>query len=60
MQLNQARFLQNGSCGYVLKPNILLDSNFDVFKSETLKRVEPQIISLRVRKFLFFQLSLRN
>jgi hypothetical protein len=52
MQLNQAKFLQNGSCGYVLKPNILLNPNFDVFKSENLKNVEPQIVSLRVRTFL--------
>lgn len=45
-----ARFLQNGSCGYVLKPDILLDPSFDVLKSESLaKKVEPQIVSLRVR-----------
>lgn len=51
MQLNQARFLLNGSCGYVLKPEILLDPNFDVFKNEHSKRAEPQIVSLRVGKF---------
>lgn len=48
MQLNQARFSQNGFCGYVLKPELLLDPNFDIFKSDSPKRSEPLIVSLRV------------
>lgn len=27
MQLNQAKFRLNGGCGYVLKPNYMLDDN---------------------------------
>ncbi|ETN76434.1 Phosphatidylinositol-specific phospholipase C, Y domain protein [Necator americanus] len=29
MQLNQGKFMGNGRCGYVLKPEYMLDENFD-------------------------------
>ena len=27
MQLNQAKFIQNGACGYVLRPEYMFDTN---------------------------------
>ena len=29
MQINDAKFLQNGKCGYVLKPNFMLRDDYN-------------------------------
>ncbi|CAL1293033.1 unnamed protein product, partial [Larinioides sclopetarius] len=48
MQLNHARFLQNGKCGYVLKPKCMFDDNFDPFDRRTLQDVEPLTLLIKV------------
>ncbi|KAL3276024.1 hypothetical protein HHI36_020754 [Cryptolaemus montrouzieri] len=48
MQLNQAKFRDNGFCGYLLKPDFMLRSDFDPFDKTTLVGAEPLKISIRV------------
>ncbi|GBM65181.1 1-phosphatidylinositol 4,5-bisphosphate phosphodiesterase gamma-1 [Araneus ventricosus] len=48
MQLNHARFLQNGKCGYVLRPKCMFDDNFNPFDRRTLKDVEPLTLTIKV------------
>ncbi|XP_054720768.1 1-phosphatidylinositol 4,5-bisphosphate phosphodiesterase gamma-1-like [Uloborus diversus] len=48
MQLNQARFLQNGRCGYVLKPSFMLDEAFDPYDKTTLQGVKPIVVTLEI------------
>jgi hypothetical protein len=50
LNLNTALFNDNGNCGYVLKPNILIDSSldFDPFDTKTMrnkKKLEIEILS---------------
>jgi len=56
MQLNQGRFLQNGGCGYVLRPEcMLLDrpAQFDPYNKASLTNVIPLSIYLKVNLFFF-------
>ncbi|KAK7884209.1 hypothetical protein WMY93_027332 [Mugilogobius chulae] len=46
MQMNQALFMLNGRCGYVLQPPIMRDDTFDPFDRHTLRSVDP--ISLQI------------
>ncbi|XP_018565095.1 1-phosphatidylinositol 4,5-bisphosphate phosphodiesterase gamma-1-like [Anoplophora glabripennis] len=48
MQLNQAKFRNNGMCGYLLKPEFMFREGFDPFEKETLIDVEPYVISIRI------------
>lgn len=50
MQLNQGRFLQNGSCGYVLKPEFMLNSREDgsVVDMQNRSGIAAITISIRV------------
>ncbi|KAF8790535.1 1-phosphatidylinositol 4 like protein [Argiope bruennichi] len=48
MQLNQARFLQNGKCGYVLRPKCMFDDNFDPYDRSTLQDVEPLTLTVQI------------
>ncbi|RWS31552.1 phospholipase C gamma-like protein, partial [Leptotrombidium deliense] len=54
MQLNQAKFMQNGGCGYVLKPSFLTSNRdektcFDVYNKESIpKHVEPIVLSINI------------
>ncbi|KAL3276021.1 hypothetical protein HHI36_020751 [Cryptolaemus montrouzieri] len=48
MQLNQAKFRDNGFSGYVLKPDFMLRSDFDPFDKTTLDGTEALKISIRV------------
>lgn len=48
MQLNQAKFRDNGMCGYLLKPDIMFTEGFDPFDKNTLVHVETYIISIRI------------
>jgi phosphatidylinositol phospholipase C gamma-1 len=49
MQLNQGRFLMNGSCGYVLRPEFMFTSGYDAYRREKLTGVEPLTVSIQVR-----------
>ncbi|KAK9878390.1 hypothetical protein WA026_021698 [Henosepilachna vigintioctopunctata] len=48
MQLNQAKFRDNGACGYLLKPECMLRSDFDPFDKTTLVGVEPLKVTIKV------------
>ncbi|KAG5882924.1 hypothetical protein JTB14_023385 [Gonioctena quinquepunctata] len=48
MQLNQAKFRDNGNCGYLLKPEFMNRDDFDPFDKNTLVGVEPLTISIRI------------
>ncbi|XP_023013479.2 small wing phospholipase C gamma 1 [Leptinotarsa decemlineata] len=48
MQLNQAKFRDNGNCGYLLKPEFMNRDDFDPFDEKTLVGVEPLTISIRI------------
>lgn len=48
MQLNQAKFRDNGNCGYLLKPDFMFRDEFDPTDKGTLINVQPFTISLRV------------
>ncbi|XP_046843382.1 1-phosphatidylinositol 4,5-bisphosphate phosphodiesterase gamma-1-like [Xenia sp. Carnegie-2017] len=48
MQLNHGRFMDNGGCGYVLKPDCMSLENFDPYNTSLLKSVKPVTISLTI------------
>lgn len=48
MQLNQAKFRDNGNCGYILKPEFLFRDGFDPYDVNTLVGVDPVTISIRI------------
>ncbi|GIZ03789.1 1-phosphatidylinositol 4,5-bisphosphate phosphodiesterase gamma-1 [Caerostris extrusa] len=48
MQLNQARFLQNGNCGYILKPKCMFDDNFDPYNRSTLQEINPFTLTVQI------------
>lgn len=48
MQLNQAKFRDNGNCGYLLKPNFMFRDEFDPNDKNTLIDVDPITISIRI------------
>lgn len=50
MQVNRSKFVQNGSCGYVLQPDCFLDPQYNPFRKDTLKNVDPITITLTVRQ----------
>ncbi|KAG8222263.1 hypothetical protein J437_LFUL001461 [Ladona fulva] len=48
MQLNQAKFRENGYCGYLLRPDFMFRDEFDPCYPNTLVGVEPLALSIRV------------
>lgn len=48
MDLNEALFADNGGCGYVLKPNILLDSSLDFNPFDTTTMTNKKTIEIKV------------
>jgi len=52
MQINQGKFLQNGNCGYVLKPEFLLRDDFNPYYTNPPAGEEPIIITVKVRSHL--------
>ncbi|XP_071036049.1 1-phosphatidylinositol 4,5-bisphosphate phosphodiesterase gamma-1 isoform X2 [Parasteatoda tepidariorum] len=48
MQLNQARFLQNGRCGYVLRPECMFEDHFDPHDRSCVEGREPFMLSVQV------------
>ena len=49
MQLNAAKFRQNGRSGYVLRSDLMFDNNFNPYDRTTLKGVEPLTLTIKVR-----------
>lgn len=48
MQLNQAKFRDNGACGYILKPSFMLRDEFDPNDPNTLIGVDEKIINIKI------------
>ncbi|KAJ8303617.1 hypothetical protein KUTeg_020013 [Tegillarca granosa] len=48
MQLNQAKFLQNGGCGYVLKPEFMMNNDFNPYDKHTLRGVDPVTLTIMI------------
>jgi phosphatidylinositol phospholipase C gamma-1 len=48
MQLNQAKFRENGNCGILLKPEFMFREDFDPYDKNTLVGVEPLTLSIRM------------
>ncbi|KIH64517.1 Phosphatidylinositol-specific phospholipase C, X domain protein [Ancylostoma duodenale] len=48
MQLNQGKFMGNGRCGYVLKPEYMLDEGFDPSRPESVTSSCPVRLTVQV------------
>ncbi|KAK3086130.1 hypothetical protein FSP39_013958 [Pinctada imbricata] len=48
MQLHEGRFLMNGRCGYVLKPDILRNKDFNPYDKRSLREMEPLTLSVTI------------
>lgn len=48
MQLNQAKFRDNGACGYILKPSFMSSELFDPNDPNTLINVSKKLINIRI------------
>lgn len=50
MQLNEGKFMQNGRCGYILRPEFMFHDDFDPYDRSSLAscNVEPLALSIRV------------
>ncbi|XP_071536476.1 1-phosphatidylinositol 4,5-bisphosphate phosphodiesterase gamma-1 isoform X2 [Panulirus ornatus] len=48
MQLNEGLFLQNGRCGYVLRPDCQHDLNYDPSNPETFHTTHPLSLSIKI------------
>ena len=48
MQLNEGKFLQNGRCGYVLKPNFMFQEDFNPNDSNSISGEESRVLVIKV------------
>ncbi|XP_057336190.1 1-phosphatidylinositol 4,5-bisphosphate phosphodiesterase gamma-1 [Microplitis mediator] len=48
MQLNQAKFRENGYSGYILKPDFMFDDNYNAYDKKLLKGIEGFKIKLKI------------
>ncbi|XP_066587493.1 1-phosphatidylinositol 4,5-bisphosphate phosphodiesterase gamma-1 isoform X2 [Prorops nasuta] len=48
MQLNYAKFRENGNCGYLLKPEFMFSDNFSPYDKNTLQGVDSYKIYLKI------------
>jgi len=48
MQINSAKFRDNGNCGYVLRPEFMFQDGFNPYDRKTLVDVQPLTILLRI------------
>lgn len=49
MQINQGKFMLNGNCGYVLKPDCMFHEGFDPQDPNTLGiNMKGKLVSLRI------------
>lgn len=50
MQVNEGKFLQNGRCGYVLKPSFMLkNSDYNPSYSCAIAEEDPVIVNVKVK-----------
>ena len=48
MHLNEGRFLQNGRCGYVLKPDCMLEPGFNPLDTTTHTKATPITLTIQI------------
>lgn len=48
MQYNQAKFRDNGQCGYLLKPKFMSSEEFDPNNPSTISQHEEKIVTIRI------------
>jgi len=48
MQINEAKFMQNGKCGYILKPNFMLKNEFNPYYTIPPAEEEPLMLTVKV------------
>lgn len=60
MQLNQAKFRDNGKCGYVLKPEFMFADGFEPNSIQPLRGVTPKVVTIRVIGGRYLFRSSRN
>ncbi|XP_023227625.1 1-phosphatidylinositol 4,5-bisphosphate phosphodiesterase gamma-1-like [Centruroides sculpturatus] len=48
MQLNQGKFLQNGRCGFVLRPNFMFDEKYNPHDRTSLCNIDPISLSIKI------------
>lgn len=48
MQLNQAKFKENGNCGYLLKPEFMFRHDFNPYDKSLLHEVDSLKIDLKI------------
>ncbi|KAK0087269.1 hypothetical protein PV325_001367 [Microctonus aethiopoides] len=48
MQINHAKFRENGSCGYVLKPDCMFEDKYNAYDRKVLRGVESYGIKLKI------------
>lgn len=48
MQINQAKFRDNGACGYILKPQFMLDEQFDSIDQNIIQNSQKKLVSIRI------------
>ncbi|XP_067640356.1 1-phosphatidylinositol 4,5-bisphosphate phosphodiesterase gamma-1 [Eurosta solidaginis] len=48
MQLNQAKFRDNGNCGYLLKPKFMQNDSFDPNNPLAISSMEERFVSIRI------------
>lgn len=46
MQINQAKFRDNGACGYILKPQFMFEENFD--PNESILNIKKKMLIIRI------------
>lgn len=48
MQLNQAKFRENGNCGYLLKPDFMFRHDFNPYEKSSLYGVDSMKVNLKI------------
>ncbi|XP_063989882.1 1-phosphatidylinositol 4,5-bisphosphate phosphodiesterase gamma-1 [Diachasmimorpha longicaudata] len=48
MQLNQAKFRENGNCGYVLKPEFMMQEGYYTYDKRTVRGVDTMRFQLKI------------
>jgi phosphatidylinositol phospholipase C, gamma-1 len=60
MQLNEAKFMQNGKCGYVFRSDLMFGrTEFNPYERNSLQGIEPITLTVKVR-YLMFIVNLFN
>jgi phosphatidylinositol phospholipase C gamma-1 len=53
MQLNEAKFMQNAKCGYLLRNDFMFENDFNPYDRNTLHGIEPLTLTVKVSQLQF-------